>query len=141
MDKFFRNGNTFAYWHENKVIYIYDGYVGFKASKIQIKWPECTREEFTAAALQAIEKLKAQGIDIGTDWLPKWEPKPGEVVCAWDNRNGIGGYIVAKFVTKSNGVFPFELSNGYGYQHIAPFTGEIPEPFKSRWEAERNGPA
>ena len=140
MDKFFRDGNTFIYSHKDQAIYISDGYVGFKADKVQLKWPECTREEFIAAAMQAIEKLRAQGIDIGTDWLPKWEPKPGEIVCAWDDRNG-EGYMVAKFVTKANGVFPFELSNGFGYKHIAPFTGEIPEPFKSRWEAEVNDPA
>jgi hypothetical protein len=101
---------------------------------------ECTREEFTAAALQVIDKLKAQGIDIGTDWLPKWEPKPGEVVCAWDTRDS-EGFIVAKFVSKSDGIFPYTLSNNYAYQYIAPFTGEIPEPFKSRWaaEAEKGG--
>ncbi len=137
MDKFVFNGTTFAYFQSGKVIYISDLYVGFKAEETELKWPECTREEFTAAALQAIEKLKAQGIDIGTDWLPKWEPKPGEVVCAWDNRNG-EGFIVAKFVSKSDGIYPYTLSNDYAYQYIAPFTGEIPEPFKSRWEAEGN---
>ena len=137
MDKFFSDGMTFAYLHHDNVIYVSDGYVGFRAYKTQLKWPEITREEFTAAALQAIEKLKAQGIDIGTDWLPMWEPKPGEVVWCWDDRCD-GSFVVAKFIRKTNGVFPFEVTNGYGYQHIAPFTGEIPEPFKSRWEAEGN---
>ena len=140
MDKFWKADET-RVWEKNLTcIYVGNNRIGCHASFNSEGWEPCTREEFTAAAMQAIEKLKAQGIDIGTEWLPKWEPKPGEVVCAWDNRNG-EGFIVAKFVTTKDGVFPFEVSNGYGYQNIAPFTGEIPEPFKSRWGAEGNDPA
>jgi hypothetical protein len=135
MDKF-AISEGFYYWNESMCVNPNEGIVWFNIdTMLPHKARECTREEFTAAALQAIEKLKAQGIDIGTEWLPKWEPKVGEFVCAWDNRNG-EGFIVAKFVSKSDGIFPYTLSNNYAYQYIAPFTGEIPEPFKSRWEAE-----
>jgi hypothetical protein len=141
MDKFFKAGSAFLCMRNHGAVLLEQpDLISFKSEWSCAGWPECTREEFTAAALQAIEKLKAQGIDIGTDWLPKWEPKVGEVVCAWDNRNG-EGFIVAKFVGKSDGIFPYTLSNNYAYQYIAPFTGEIPEPFKSRWEAEGNDPA
>jgi len=143
MDKFFKDG-VWLRWFKpedlNVCINTEKGHINFDLVSYDWDCPEVSREEFTAAALQAIEKLKAQGIDIGTDWLPKWEPKVGEVVCAWDNRNG-EGFIVAKFVSKSDGIFPYTLSNNYAYQYIAPFTGEIPEPFKSRWEAEGNDPA
>jgi hypothetical protein len=138
MDKFWQIASTFVWQKEDESIFVFNNAIGYISGFNSGGYEPSTSEEFAAAALQVIEKLKAQGIDIGTDWLPKWEPKPGEVVCAWDNRNGEGGFIVAKFVTKANGVFPFELGNGHGYQHIAPFTGEIPEPFKSRWEAESN---
>jgi hypothetical protein len=135
MDKFFKYGDTIVCQKNDGCIYTDTQKIHFHPAFNAEGWEPSNREEFTAAALQAIEKLKAQGIDIGTDWLPKWEPKPGEVVCAWDNRNG-GGFIVAKFVSKSDGIFPYTLSNDYAYQYIAPFNGEIPEPFKSRWEAE-----
>jgi hypothetical protein len=142
MDKFFKFHGLIA-WEpagDNPNVFIGESTIVFGSCQNTEKWTEISIEEFTAAALQAIEKLKAQGIDIGTNWLPKWEPKPGEVVCAWDNRNG-EGFIVAKFVSKSDGIFPYTLSNDYAYQFIAPFSGEIPEPFKTRWEAEGNGPA
>jgi hypothetical protein len=140
MDKFFKFVDTIVCQKNDGCISTDTQGIGFHPAFNAEGWNPATREEFTAAALQAIEKLKAQGIDIGTDWLPKWEPKPGELVCAWDNRNG-EGFIVAKFVSKSDGIFPYTLSNDYAYQYIAPFTGEIPEPFKSRWEAEGNDPA
>jgi hypothetical protein len=140
MDKFYKLGETIVCEKNDGCISTDSKRISFHPAFNGEGWIPATREEFTAAALQAIEKLKAQGIDIGADWLPKWEPKVGEVVCAWDDRCG-ASFVVAKFVTKTNGAFPFELSNGYGYQHIAPFTGEIPEPFKSRWEAEGNDPA
>jgi hypothetical protein len=136
MDKFFSYEYTFAYLHENKVIYISDGYVGFKADKRQLEWPEITREEFTAAALQAIEKLKAQGIDIGTDWLPKWEPKVGEAVCVWDDFD-TNIFAVGVYSGQCTDEIGYKYSvNRMTWRYIAPFTGEIPEPFKSRWAAE-----
>jgi hypothetical protein len=141
MDKFFKNDTGAIGWKDKLI-----GITECREQIIfgQVDWPgdlePATREEFTAAALQSIEKLKAQGIDIGTDWLPKWEPKPGEVVCAWDNHR-CEGLIVARFVSRGDGSFPYKLSNHYVYKHIAPFTGEIPEPFKSRWEAESDDPA
>jgi hypothetical protein len=137
MDKFLKFDQVYLWRHNNGIVLIDSPFIKFDIFSGLGEWNPSTREEFTAAALQAIEKLKAQGIDIGTDWLPKWEPKVGEVVCAWDNRNG-EGFIVAKFVSQGDGVFPYKLSNHSAYQHIAPFTGEIPEPFKSRWEAEGN---
>ena len=140
MDKFWKADETRVWDKGDSCIYVGSNRIGSHSSFNSEGWEPCTREEFTAAALQAIEKLKAQGIDIGTDWLPKWEPKVGEVVCAWDDRCD-GSFVVAKFVRKTNGVFPFEVTNGYGYQHIAPFTGEIPGPLKSRWEVVGNGPA
>ena len=140
MDKFWRVYDTSVWQKEGESIFVFDNVIGYISDFNAEGWEPSTSEEFTAGALQAIEKLKAQGIDIGTDWLPKWEPKVGEVVCAWDNRNG-EGFIVAKFVSQSDGIFPYTLSNNYAYQYIAPFNGEIPEPFKSRWEAEGNDPA
>jgi hypothetical protein len=140
MDKFWKLDETRVWDKGDSCIYVGSNRIGSHSSFNSEGWEPATSEEFTAAALQAIEKLKAQGIDIGTDWLPKWEPKVGEVVCAWDNRNG-EGFIVAKFVSQSDGIFPYTLSNGYAYQYIAPFNGEIPEPFKSRWEAESNDPS
>jgi len=97
---------------------------------------ESTREEFTAAALQAIEKLKAQGIDIGTDWLPKWEPKVGEVVFYWDNGDNL--LKVGVYEGQSGKEFLPHRIGRSDWHNIAPFTSEIPEPFKSRWEAEGN---
>jgi hypothetical protein len=96
----------------------------------------CTLQEFTAAALQAIEKLKSQGIDIGTDWLPKWEPKVGKIVWCWDDRCKTlkTGLYQGKSENKS---YPYRV-NDVSWEKIAPFNGEIPEPFKSRWEAEAN---
>jgi hypothetical protein len=139
MDKFLKEGSGAIGWVDKKIgIAPCRDQIIFGETNFHDNLEPSTREEFTAAARQAIEKLKAQGIDIGTDWLPKWEPKVGEVVCAWDNRNG-EGFIVAKFVSQSDGIFPYTLSNDYAYQYIAPFAGEIPEPFKSRWEAEGNG--
>jgi len=137
MDKFLKFDQAYLWQHNNGIVLIDSTFIKFDILSGLGEWKPSTREEFTAAALQAIDKLKAQGIDIGTDWLPKWEPKVGDVVCAWDNYKG-DGFIVAKFVSQSDGIFPYTLSNGYAYQHIAPFTGEIPEPFKSRWEAEGN---
>jgi hypothetical protein len=137
MNKFFKFHDLIV-WEpagDNPNVFIGESTIVFGSCQNTEKWTEINIEEFTAAAMQAIEKLKVQGIDIGTDWLPKWEPKVGEVVCAWDNYNR-DGFIVAKFVSQSDGIFPYTLSNGYAYQYIAPFTGEIPEPFKSRWEAE-----
>jgi hypothetical protein len=141
MDKFWKFQDGFIWERDGLHAYVDDinGEVSFNVVTGFDRTP-CTREEFTAAAMQAIEKLKAQGIDIGTEWLPKWEPKVGELVCAWDNYNR-DGFIVAKFVSQSDGIFPYTLSNGYAYEYIAPFTGEIPEPFKSRWEAEGDDPS
>ncbi len=139
MDKFGKNGRALV-WQKNDALISTDcENIHFVAASNIFGLEPATREEFTAAALQAIEKLKAQGIDIGTEWLPKWEPKPGEVVWCWDDnytRPMIGRYEAIKGIIS----YPHTV-HGVNYQHIAPFTGEIPEPFKSRWEAERNDPA
>ena len=140
MDKFWQIASTFV-WQKNSIFIAANGVNISTHQKFDpLGYEPSTCEEFTAAAMQAIKKLKAQGIDIGTDWLPKWEPKVGEVVCAWDNHR-CEGLIVARFVSRGDGSFPYKLSNHYVYKHIAPFTGEIPEPFKSRWEAESDDPA
>jgi hypothetical protein len=136
MDKFWKIASTFV-WQKNSIFIAANGVnISTHPEKFDpLGYEPSTREQFTAAALQAIEKLKAQGIDIGTDWLPKWEPKVGEVVCAWDD-DSIQMYVgIYKGV--GNDAFPYVV-NKTKWQHIAPFTGEIPEPFKSRWEAEGN---
>ena len=134
MDKFLKFEQAYLWKHNNGIVLIDSTLIKFGIFSGLGEWNTSTREEFTAAALQAIEKLKAQGIDIGTDWLPKWEPKVGEVVCAWDNSRG-DGYVVGRFTGKDDGIFPYRVGDSFAYQNIAPFTGEIPEPFKSRWEA------
>jgi peptidoglycan/xylan/chitin deacetylase (PgdA/CDA1 family) len=136
MDKFFQDG-PWVIWRkcEKRIVFVNMelGHINFVCREVSSRLPEITRETFTAAALQAIEKLKAQGIDIGTDWLPKWEPKVGEVVCAWDDN--CKTLKVGKYMGKRlDGLYLHEVGN-HTWQHIAPFTGEIPEPFKSRWEA------
>jgi hypothetical protein len=139
MDKFWKLDETRVWDKGDSCIYVGSNRIGCHSSFNSEGWEPCTREEFTAAALQAIEKLKAQGIDIGTDWLPKWEPKVGEVVWCWDDnymRPVLGRYEGRK----GDDRYPHTIDDA-NYQHIAPFTGEIPEPFKSRWEAEGNGPA
>jgi hypothetical protein len=137
MDKFWQIASTFA-WQKNSVCIAVIGVnISTHRNFDPLGYEPSTCEEFTAAALQAIEKLKAQGIDIGTDWLPKWEPKPGEVVFAWDDQST--SYRVGIFQGLSNNMFPYRYRmDGSSWQYIAPFTGEIPEPFKSRWEAEGN---
>jgi hypothetical protein len=140
MDKFWKLDETRVWDKGDSCIYAGSNRIGCHSSFNSEGWEPCTREEFTAAALQVIEMLKAQGIDIGTDWLPKWEPKIGEVVCAWDNSRG-DGYVVGRFTGKDDGIFPYRVGDSFAYQYIAPFTGEIPEPFKTRWGAESNGPA
>jgi hypothetical protein len=139
MDKF-AISEGFYYWNESMCVNPNEGIVWFNIdTTLPHKARECTREEFTAAALQAIEKLKAQGIDIGTDWLPMWEPKVGEVVCAWDDN--CKTLKVGKYMGKRLDGFYLHEVGDFTWQYIAPFTGEIPEPFKSRWEAEGDGPA
>jgi hypothetical protein len=136
MNKFFKFHDLIV-WEpagDNPNVFIGESTIVFGSCQNTKKWTEISIEEFTAAALQAIEKLKAQGIDIGTEWLPKWEPKVGAVVWCWDDRiyePAIGKYIG---IVKDS-AYPYEVGN-HKWQHIAPFTGEIPEPFKSRWEAE-----
>jgi len=134
MDKFGKNGRALVALISTDCENIH-----FVAASNIFGLEPATREEFTEAALQAIEKLKAQGIDIGTDWLPKWEPKPGEVVFAWDDpcKTMKLGQYEGKSLSDN---FPY-IVGSLDWQHIAPFTGEIPEPFKSRWEAESNDPA
>lgn len=127
MDKFYKLGNKIVCEKNDVCISTDCKRISFHPAFNGEGWQPCTRKEFTAAALQAIEKLKSQGIDIGTDWLPKWEPKVGEVVCAWDKSDK---YYVVGIYEGENHVDKMD------WQHIAPFTGEIPEPFKSRWEAE-----
>ena len=140
MDKFWKLDETRVWDKGDSCIYAGSNRIGCHSSFNSEGWEPCTREEFTAAALQTIEKLKAQGIDIGTDWLPKWEPKPGEVVCAWDDVST--SYRVGVFQGLVNNRFPYcYRMDGSTWQNIAPFTGEIPEPFKSRWEAAVDGPA
>ena len=139
MDKFFKLSDIIVCQKNGVAISTDTESISFHPDFEPSGWEPCTREEFTAAALQAIEKLKAQGIDIGTDWLPKWEPKPGEVVCAWDDAcktMKLGQYEGKSLYDK----YPY-IVGGQDWQHIAPFTGEIPEPFKSRWEAAVDGPA
>jgi len=140
---FFFKQDAFIVWQatdETQVsIHQEKNLIRFEDFRIWTSLVPSTREEFTAAAMQAIEKLKAQGIDIGTDWLPKWEPKVGEVVWCWDEsyeRPVLGRYKGRKGCNR----YP-HTANGVNYQHVAPFTGEIPEPFKSRWaaEAEKGG--
>ena len=94
---------------------------------------DCTREEFCEAAKKAIAKIKENtGIDIGTDWLPKWEPKPGEVVYCWDNDDD--HLRIAPFERpRDNRIFPYLVLDA-SWQNIAPLSEGIPEPFKSRWE-------
>jgi hypothetical protein len=136
MNKFFKFHDLIV-WEpvgDNPNVFIGESTFVFGSCQNTEKWTEINIEEFTAAALQAIEKLKAQGIDIGTDWLPKWEPKVGEVVCAWDDpcKTMKLGQYEGKSLSDN---FPY-IVGSLDWQHIAPFTGEIPEPFKSRWEAE-----
>jgi hypothetical protein len=139
MDKFWKLDETRVWDKGDSCIYVGSNRIGSHYSFNSEGWEPCTREEFTAAALQSIEKLKAQGIDIGTDWLPKWEPKVGEVVWCWDDN--CKTLKVAKYMGKRlDGLYLHEVGN-HTWQHIAPFTGEIPEPFKSRWEVVGNGPA
>lgn len=131
MDKFWKIG-TMCVWQKQNVAVAVNG---LNISTHHRFGPAgcgpSTREEFTAAAMQAIEKLKAQGIDIGTEWLPKWEPKVGEVVWCWDDN--CKTLKVGKYMGKRlDGLYLHEVGN-HTWQHIAPFTGEIPEPFKSRW--------
>jgi hypothetical protein len=136
MDKFWKLKTTYVWEKKDSAIYVENAHIGSQVGFVGTGWEPCTREEFTAAALQAIEKLKAQGIDIGTEWLPKWEPKQGEVVCAWDDN--CKTLKVGKYMGKRlDGLYLHEVGN-HTWQHIAPFTGEIPEPFKSRWEAAVN---
>jgi hypothetical protein len=142
MDKFFQDG-TWVIWRkcEKRIVFVNMelGHINFDYLEVSTRLPEITREEFTAAALQSIEKLKAQGIDIGTDWLPKWEPKVGEVVWCWDDDDDF--FRVGTYSGKNDDdKYPHKACLTM-WQHVAPFTGEIPEPFKSRWEAEGNGPA
>ncbi len=135
MDKFFKFVDTIVCQKNDGCISTDRQGIGFHPAFNAEGWEPSTWEEFTAAALQVIEKLKAQGIDIGTDWLPKWEPKVGEVVCVWDDVST--SYRVGIFQGVRNDMFPYRYRmDGSSWHHIAPFTGEIPEPFKSRWEAE-----
>ena len=141
MDKFFKIDNGLFWTNpQGYTVWVYpDGTINF--SRVESEGDEAiTREEFTAAALQAIEKLKAQGIDIGTDWLPKWEPKVGEVVWVWDDDSKL--LTCATFLEfRPKSSYPYQVIDGSTWNNCSPFTGEIPEPFKSRWEAEGNGPA
>jgi hypothetical protein len=136
MDKFFKAGSAFLCMRNHGVVLIEQhDLISFKSQWSCAGWPECTREEFTASALQAIEKLKAQGIDIGTDWLPKWEPKPGTFIWSWqdeDDEPCIDKYVGLTGDAKK----PYVTVRFIAVKNIAPFTDEIPEPFKSRWEAE-----
>jgi len=142
MDKFLQDG-SWVIWPkgEKRIVFVNMelGHINFDYIEVSTCLPEITREEFTAAALQAIEKLKAQGIDIGTEWLPKWEPKVGEVVWCWDDN--CKTLKVGKYWGKRLDCLYLHEVGNFTWQHIAPFTGEIPEPFKSRWEAVCNGPA
>ena len=137
MDKFWKLSDTFVWHKHNSCIFVAKNNIGANSSCNLEGWEPSTREEFIAAAMQAIEKLKAQGIDIGTEWLPKWDLKPGEIVWCWDDSDK--RFInFGKYQGGGNTQYPY-LVSGCTWQHIAPFTGEIPEPFKSRWEAEGNG--
>ena len=139
MDKFWKICSTYI-WEKSSVMIAANGInISTHQNFAPGGYEPATREEFTAAALQAIEKLKAQGIDIGTDWLPEWEPKLGEIVCCWHHKTH-GIFYVGKYEGPGNRQYPY-LVSGLNWQRIAPFTGEIPEPFKSRWEAERNDTA
>jgi hypothetical protein len=131
MHKFWQIASTFV-WQKNSVCIAANGVnISTHQNFDPLGYEPSTCEEFTAAALKAIEKLKAQGIDIGTDWLPKWEPKVGGKVCVWDDLSK--GYKVGLYDGPSvDKVFRHKCCNTT-WQHIAPFTGEIPEPFKSRW--------
>ena len=139
MDKFWKICSTYI-WQKSSVFIAANGInISTHQSFDPAGYEPATSEEFIAAALQAIEKLKAQGIDIGTDWLPKWEPKPGEIVWCWDDIDE--RFInVGKYQGGGNTQYPY-LVSGCTWERIAPFTGEIPEPFKSRWEADGNDPA
>jgi hypothetical protein len=137
MDKFWKADET-RVWEKNLTcIYVGNNRIGCHASFNSEGWEPCTREEFTAAAMQAIEKLKAQGIDIGTEWLPKWEPKPNTIVWSWDDEDD-EPWIDRYVGLTDNAKNPYETRRYHHVKNIAPFTGEIPEPFKSRWEAEGN---
>jgi hypothetical protein len=140
MNKFFKFHDLIV-WEpagDNPNVFIGESTIVFGSCQNTKKWTEITRVEFTAAALQAIEKLKAQGIDIGTEWLPKWEPKPGEVVCAWDDFD-TNIFAVGVYSGQCTDEIGYKYSvNRMTWRYIAPFTGEIPEPFKTRWEAEGN---
>ena len=137
MDKFWQIASTFV-WQKNSVCIAANGVnISTHQNFDPLGYEPSTREEFTAAALQAIEKLKAQGIDIGTDWLPKWEPKPNTIVWSWDDDDD-EPWIDRYVGLTDNAKKPYETRRYHHVKNIAPFTGEIPEPFKSRWEADGN---
>jgi len=122
------------YWGSSVSVDAKNGSIYFTASR-WVKEPltDCTREEFCEAAKKAIAKIKKNtGIDLGTDWLPKWEPKPGEVVYCWDNGDRL--LNIAPFKRhEADKIFSYVV-NDVGYQNIAPLSEGIPEPFKSQWE-------
>ncbi len=134
MDKFWKICATYI-WEKSSVMIATNGInISTYQNFDPFGYEPATSEEFIAAAMQAIEKLRAQGIDIGTDWLPKWEPKLGEIVWCWDDN--CNTLKVGKYMGKRLDCLYLHEVGKHTWQHIAPFTGEIPEPFKSRWEAE-----
>jgi len=122
------------YWGSSVSVDAKNGSIYFTAS-IFVKEPltDCTREEFCEAAKKAIAKIKENtGIDLGTDWLPKWEPKPGELVFCWhvkQNMPTVGIYQGAE----NDALLPHRV-NYMKWAFVAPFSEGIPEPFKSQWK-------
>lgn len=127
----FIKGNGWVQWNKGDQAIIILDEESIAARRADDGGYDATREEFIAAAMQAIEKMRESGITIGTDWLPKWEPKEGQVCWFWDKNSD--SPMIGNFERMDdNG--RYVRSQNYSWDYCTPFTGELPEPFKSKWE-------
>lgn len=81
--------------------------------------------------LYPIEQYRAIIANLPAPEPEKWQPKPGEWCCFWNDQFEF--FVVGKFDKKTEGLEAHHytmLGNFYSYMHCAPFRGELPEHLK-----------